>query len=117
MSDAEVENLWNLFRTSQDLKSKSVEELRAIVKSGSHSDLHGNHQSIRLPSTGAAADEGALINEQTGAEIKTQKELIRYINNPNDPYAGRRLITHKASGKVIAAKRQRFEKVIRGELG
>ena len=115
MSDADVENLWNLFCTSQDLKSKSVEELRAIVKNGGHSDLHGNHQSIRLPSAGTR-DEGELINPETGREF-TQRELIKFINNPNDPYAGRRLITHKTSGKVIAAKKARFEEVIKGLRG
>ena len=116
MSDAEIENIWNLFRTSQDLKSKSVEELRSIVKNGGHSDLHGNHQSIRLPSTGTSRDEGELINPETGVEF-TQRQLIAYINNPNDPYAGRKLITHKTSGRVIAEKRQRFEEIIKGLRG
>lgn len=115
MSDAEVENIWNLFRTSQDLRSLSKEQLREIVKKGGTTDLHGNHQSIRLPSAGTR-DEGELLNPDTGREF-SQKELIHFINNPNDPYAGRRLITHKTSGRVIAAKKARFEEVIRGDRG
>lgn len=117
MDDDTLAQLYENWRASQDLRSLSKEQLREIVRKGGHSDLHGNHQSLRLPSTDATADSGALINEQTGEEITTQKELIRYINNPNDPYAGRRLITHKSSGKVIPAKRQRFEETVKGLRG
>lgn len=116
MSDTEVDALYQEWRTTNELRSMSTEQLRKLVKEGGHTDLWGNHQSVQLPSA-EARDEGALINEKTGEEITTRKELLRYISDPSDPYAGRRLITHRSSGKVIAAKRQRFEEIIRGERG
>lgn len=116
LSNEAVDALYQEWVASERFKKMSVEELRAAVKEGKGATTNFGKPSLQLPSL-IDSDEGALINERTGEEIKTQKELIRYINNPNDPYAGRRLITHRSSGRVIPAKKARFESVIRGDVG
>lgn len=111
MSDEEVAQLYDEWRTTNELRGKSVEELRAIVKSNGATDLFGKN--VRPPSAPAPDGGEILLNPATGAEF-TQRELIRYINAA--PMNGRNLLVNPNTGKMIPWKKERFDKIIRGEL-
>lgn len=103
------------FRVTEFLTSHcgwSVRDANLLVgrKSNGATDVFGKN--VRVPSVVAPEGEQQLINPETGREF-TQREQIRFINSA--PYAGRNLLTQ--NGGIVAWKRARFEKIIRGELG
>lgn len=113
MTNQEVQVLYDAWKVSSDLRNMTREELREIVKN--KSNPYGTKPTLQLPHV-AAPGEQQLINTATQREF-TQRELIAFLNNPNDPYAGRKLLTNPNTGRLVAWKRERFEKIIRGELG
>lgn len=113
MTNQEVQVLYDAWKVSSDLRNMTREELREIVKN--KSNPYGTKPTLQLPNV-AAPDGQLLINPSTQREF-TQRELIAYLNNPNDPYAGRKLLTNPNTGRLIPWKKERFEKIIRGELG
>lgn len=108
LSDAEVENLWTLWRTTNDLRGKTVQELRAIVKSGGKTDIF--HKDVHPD---VAPEQDDRLHHPVTNEPFGQRSLIKYINEA--PYNGRNLISR--NGRVVPRLRQLFEQTIRGELG
>jgi hypothetical protein len=83
-----------------------------VVKDNGATNIFGNNPNMVVE----APAQAQLINPETGVEFK-QKELIRAINNPRDPFYGRRLISDPNTKKTIPALANRFTEIIRGENG
>lgn len=112
MSNEEVNALYQEWKTTTDFRNMSKEDLRKLVRSNGATDLFGKN--VRVLSVAAPDGEQQLINEATGKEF-TQRELIRYINAA--PMNGRNMLVNPNTGRMIPWKKERFERIIRGELG
>lgn len=108
MSDDEVANLYSLWRTTNDLKNMSREELRALVKSNGATDIF--HKNVRVPDS-VPDPQDRLYHPVTG-EAFGQKSLIKFINQA--AYNGRDLISR--NGRVVPRLKALFEATIRGDF-
>lgn len=109
MDDDAVATLYEQWRTTNDLKNMSVEELRKVVKSNGATDIF--NKNVHAPDS-VPDPQDRLYHPVTG-EAFGLKSLVKYINEA--PYNGRNLISR--NGRVVPRLRQLFEQTIRGEFG